>query len=1602
MKNNIMKKTIKAFTFLAALLAFTSCEVGLGKAVDMKAPTVKVSNPENTGFILRTFTVQGVAEDDTGVTALSLAIEPLDNPTEANSYKFRIENRKWQYYDVSTTNWIDYDTSLCSVSGSSRSMKWSLTYNLDPSQVINGTEFMITTQVYDQLGNESKGSKDERSVTVDTTDPVVSLISPVTVKNYGSIQTAAGTYTLKDNNVLANLINGEFEVTGSQKEEGKLDKLFVYLDDKTTDSLDGYDEGYILKKEVKGDNLRNWAAKFKLSDVAGYADTNEPKIVRIVTESHDQAGNVDIRCHGWFTYWNNADEPWVVADFGGDSYANKVSVYPNCALQGQSYDDDGIKKLAIKVYKNFETTPVGSYEYDLSSENYPKYKAWSVNALGTNCDFNVVCWCQDINGKTSQTVTRYMAVTDINPPNIFISTDTTQTMFGDANGKVNISGYVTDDGGISKLCLARIKEGTDADTIIQYYNSDYAQWNKATANGAVDDNGNKIWLLPLTDASSDTPGIVKKTFTRDFNIFSEFGINGTTEHLKTQTFLIMAVDAGATENDKGCANIDSFTWAGDTHAPEIAITNLDVFEKKNNNWNTKKESIDFIDYNTNKKAKMLTPYNRDSNNAITDKVQLSGTWSDNSTDVWSDKTKRGTLTFTWEGASSITSTIITMKADGTWVSDKITPPDATTAVISMELLDYAGNKAKVNENFFVSSNDPELLRITTLENDGSFKAGDTIHIVLEFNKAVAFSYGDTEEEDQNHLPSLTLNVPASGTKRTVNYSSGNGETQHVFDYVVQAGDDISALEVTAITLNGNKWQSEVNNKKFEVKNMAVPSSAANKLTGSRTIIVDTVRPTIQSITAITGTGSYNKDKEIFIQATFSEEVTIQTPANLKLNLNTGKTSTKTIKTGPQTVLFTYKIGEGENTPGSDSLIIDSVTYNTAGIKDIAGNALNSGATNKELAGIKVDTDQPGKPVITGFASNICVYESAGVTFTITNIATDAVKKQYSTNGGTTWIDYSKAVTLDQNGTYEVKAMVTDAAGNYNISDTKIVSIDKGDIITSVSANVPTGTYTTGKVINIMLNFRKGVKVAAGSTLTMNNGKTATLASAANTAATQLIYEYEVRDGDSSNGLNVETITGTFTDEKGTPVNDYIIGKIPSGKNLLDSRTIKIVTGRPIVTAAALSTVNGKDTLTITFSSPISKSTGNITLEQTSGYKAPSVISQETFTSYKLNNPGLADYYTLGTNGSDVNGNSDLTEKYVLNYATETTDTSLITILKAANADKVIIPVNSSYVVVSNDKLVITLSDSYSVPVKGAQYTVKLPESLVKNKQNRTNPSDETKLITHTGLEEPVVRVNKHRETVGATISQPTTSEVKVDCQTPGATVSSEVFKMENNPVTIGSSTATTSKVTYNLQRDNTIDTSTNVFVIGGTDTTKGYIYRINATASKGGSSVTAYEFAYRSVYTVTNLSTDAANDMCRSETNYQNLWVRGSDKTLGGMNILSFPVSWDTSQFDKIRAMTKTGTNSWYWISWEINTPAYLEPFRGNMPSDAATNGPSVWCYGMQGNMPILQNTPLYPGQSISVTGNVDMGAGTGFSFYNKHCEYRDGDGKVVKQKKSN
>ncbi|MCQ2582500.1 MAG: hypothetical protein MJ160_01210 [Treponema sp.] len=1581
-----MKRIIRLLSLISLGAILTSCEIGLGEVVDMQAPVVNVVSPERTGYILKTFQISGTATDNTGISTLSLTVEPMDNPTDSNSYFFRIANDKWQKLDVSSNQWNDYENEYNKIAGNKKNYSWTLSFEL-PETVQSGTDFIITTQVYDSYNNESKNSKDERSVTVDMEEPVVSLIAPSVRPSYSAEFDAGRDYKLEDNSVLANLLNGTFTISGSQKEDAKLSYLIVYLDEKQDKNLSDL-QNAVISQKVTGDNLRNWSTDINLSKIPGYETGKH--ILRIVTESHDSAGNIETKVHGWFTYWNDADKPWVSAGFGEGSTENsRASVYPSCALQGQAYDDDGLKSLSIMIYKNDETTPISSENIDLADENYPTYKAWTINALGESCDFRVEVSCTDINNIVSTKIIRYLTVTDTNPPKIVINTDTSVPMLGDASGKVTLSGTVTDDGGIKSVYLVRVKSGISSDALIDYYNSKYSQWNKASSTGTIDSNGNKIWNLTLSDdVIEDT--IHKRTFTKDFNIFTDFGINGSTETLTTQNFIIMAKDTG------DCANIDSFTWAGDTIAPNLTIDTVTV----NTSTGTKKESIDFAEYNTLHKSKKLQPFNKNSSGVITDKVILSGTWSDNSTDNWTNKSKRGNITINWEGAS------VTVNPDdnGTWSTNPITPPDVTTASISAQFQDYAKNTVKVNENFFVSSSNPELLRISAIENDGSYKVGDKIHITLEFNKAVTFSGGTA-------VPSLTLNVPVSGTKKTINYDPSykvknennqdietNGTATHVFTYTVSAGEDIPVLDVTNINLNGHTWKDSDG---LAVKSMAMPSTN-NKLNKSRTITIDTISPYFKAIKAITPAGSYNKGKEIFIQAQFSEEVTIETVSKIKLGLNAASQleTDSAVKTGPDTVLFTYSINDRQNVNGLD---VNSITITDANIKDAAGNILTSTRIPERtgLSSINVDTTTPGAPTITGITNNAIIYASTGAKFTIAGFTDDVAVRKYSVDNGKSWSDYTGQVTLLDNGDYTVTAYQQDKAGNVSSNATAIhFNIDAGHILTSVTAGVPTGTYTTGKEIPIYLNFRKPINVnnAAALSLNLSNGQKATYSSGSGT--TQALFKYTVQEGDSCDALNVTSITGTFTDAAGNNVSSYVTS-IPTGKNLVDSRTIKIVTGQPI---AGTTTLTG-NTLSVDFGLPISKGTGNITITHGDGYKAPAVLSVEKYNKLKAKNSAISTYYEPGTNGSDANGNSDLTEKYILKYTYDVTNTTVIAALKTAGADQVIVPINSSYVTVSGTKLLITLEDSYELPVKGATYSVSLPASLVKDRQNHTNDAA-TKTITLAGVEAPAIRINKVAETINVTaktVTQPTTAGVKIDCQTPGiqrnAGLTWTVKSQTNDRVTKAKgATITQNKLSLSAVNSLSSTNTATPFNLGSTtDLDKGYIYQITAVATKSGVSQTTYEFAYRTVYSVQN--TDKA--MGEVGDSYTQFWLRGGDDSSGGVSTAGFPVSWNTSEFDKVRAMTKkTNSTTWYWITWNINTKCYPQPLRGDFPSDAVEKGPSVWCWGMQGPIPEgLDKFILYPGHSMSIDANVDYQAGN-MSFYEKHCEYRDNNGNVVKSKK--
>jgi hypothetical protein len=124
--------------------------------------------------------------------------------------------------------------------------------------------------------------------------------------------------------------------------------------------------------------------------------------------------------------------------------------------------------------------------------------------------------------------------------------------------------------------------------------------------------------------------------------------------------------------------------------------------------------------------------------------------------------------------------------------------------------------------------------VTATTANGTYKAGDTIHIIVTFNNTV-------DVDTTGGIPELQLETGT--TDRYAVYTSGSGLNVLMFDYAVQAGDTASKLEykaTSALTLNSGT----IRNTGTSVSaTLTLPTlNTANSLGGSKTIVIDTTAP----------------------------------------------------------------------------------------------------------------------------------------------------------------------------------------------------------------------------------------------------------------------------------------------------------------------------------------------------------------------------------------------------------------------------------------------------------------------------------------------------------------------------------------------------------------------------------------------------------------------------------------------------------------------------------------------------------------------------------------------------------------------------------------
>mgnify|MGYP003439909998 FL=1 len=1580
-----------------SILSFAnmSCEIGLGESVDIYVPKIEIITPRALDSVTQDLVISGYSEDNLEISYFDVQISKTG---EDPLYKFRWSNG-WKKYE--NEQWVDFEEGT--YSGNHKKINWDL--NLKLTDVQSGQQYTINTKVYDKYGNfDAVSSEDEISVTVDVVEPMVSLISPF-IRSYQKAKSAHDGYQLKNSADLTSLYNGSFEITGSQKEDISLSYLCVVIDEGTDNVPPSFEEypnimDYPAVYKVKQEeSSRSWSVKFDSTKLDPKYSSGK-YLFRIITETSDEAGNIERKVNTWFTYYNDSDKPWIVSQFGDDTENGSTIVYPSCNLQGQAIDDDGLEKVIVRtvVKRNgiWDETNATLIEYNLKDEGYPTYFNFTVTAIAENKKFKIVSKCIDKNGIESEEITRYMGIADVNPPSLKIDTPKNgESILADSKGDITITGSVSDDGEISSIQMVLIPTNNIKD-VIYYYNADYDGWKQSIGTKKL---FNIDWL-PGSDKIENS--IYSKSFAKKVNIFTDFGISANVL-AGSQTLVFMAKDKS------GASKIESYTLQGDIELPEISFTEINV----------KKANGEIKTYTINgEEIPTLEAFTRNTSQEIVDKIQFVGKWNDNSTTIWNDISKIGSINLRMKNNE------IQIVKDGlTWKTEFIKPIDSTTASAEVSIKDWAGNIAKSSVSYYVSSSMPELVRISSSNYDGSYKLGDEIEIILQYNKKVTFTGSEN--------PKLILN----NNGIAIFDESSNGTSKHKYVYEVKNSDletnsTIPKLGIKEIQVVNGTF-TDIDGAKI-VNPTKIPDGM--NLNNTRSITIDKTSPTIQSVEPITSTGYYSQGKEIYYRLQFSEDIEIidesgniissldgkiQTKVNVKDSNGNSKnvTSDSAMKTSSNVLFFAYKIKENDfaspfgviNLNCLNCKIVDKAKNQMVGTFDSENN-ITTISSNKEFEGIIFDTVSPKIPVIKNVEDGQVVYDSNGIEVQIDFGSDDSVKyKKYSLDGGNSWNDYTSSIILKADGDYAITAYQEDKAGNRSDrASLKNVKIDVGKIITSLTTSLPDGTYSVGKKIPITVEFRKNVNVA-NTKLKLNiknksgDNCIAEILSGNPISGKAIIYHYEIQEGDyiqDNDKLKVEQLIGIVTDESGNDISSYC--NLPEEGNgaLTDTSSIYVQTIRPEVIETTFN--ESTNELRIKFSNSVYRGEGDIVITQ-KDFKAPIILTKEKYQLYK---DVISDYYKETTNGADSNFKPSTTSKYVLKYEYDGNSNEVKSKLISKDADKVVVPIDSNNITIDDDVVIVKLTNAYALPVKGAYYDVIIPEGIVKDELEHPNEEKnyENKVIIKK-IEEPVVRIDKKREYLNnGSVVLPKNVGVKIESQTPSAQIYYSKYQNEISKHTWTSNGSNLKSYTmptnFSRPEDPTTRYTSEFNILTNPNDEKGYIVYLKAKATKtfdgdtkNTESEESYAVAKRTV--IVFQDTNEFNGGLNAQE-YPHRWIRGGNSPFEGaaLSVPDFPFSWtiknkNTLQeyCEKTRAFSKYG-DKWLWMSWNIDEVAYVFFMAGDLPTtqEAFEKGPTKWVDSSCGIVTLKSEAPVYGGGCFGFENLNTINVYGTYQYQAKHC----------------
>jgi hypothetical protein len=314
--------------------------------------------------------------------------------------------------------------------------------------------------------------------------------------------------------------------------------------------------------------------------------------------------------------------------------------------------------------------------------------------------------------------------------------------------------------------------------------------------------------------------------------------------------------------------------------------------------------------------------------------------------------------------------------------------------------------------------------------------------------------------------------------------------------------------------------------------------AGNTGTAALTFILETVPPTVTSVTASPSTAVLGTGQTAILTLNMSSAVTVSgTPV---LTLDDGGTATYVSGAAGSSLNFLYTVAAGQDTP---DLTVTGVTGG-ATIADFAGNTANLAAAVANPAGtLAVDTyaitsltdSAPSNDVNAGKKVTITLHTNAPATVKGGPILSlnDGGSANYLSGSGGTSLVFSTTIKAGQNAAalavtavnLPSKAAITGPTGlAFNLAGAIAtlpgpVQVDTtAPTIVAATSNPGSGNVVTGAVVTLTEHFSESVKLAGTGfpTLKLNDGGSASYTSGTGTAA--LNFAYTVLSGQTTTAL----------------------------------------------------------------------------------------------------------------------------------------------------------------------------------------------------------------------------------------------------------------------------------------------------------------------------------------------------------------------------------------------------------------------------------------------------------------------------------------------------